>query len=56
MRRFAVIGLGRFRQKLVIALRPQSVDRLDTAIMGMGQGSEAFEADLAKLPQEQGQP
>ena len=42
MRRFAVIGLGGFGQKRVI--------------VGMGQGSEASETEMAKIPQEQDQP
>ncbi len=84
MKRFAVIGLGRFGQKLAIALsmsgaeviaidrdrtrvdrirdqvthavrldstdaealRAQGVDRVDAAIVGMGQGGEAFEAAI----------
>jgi trk system potassium uptake protein TrkA len=82
MRRFAVIGLGRFGRKLAIALsmsgaeviaidrdravvdqirdqvthavrldsrdaealRVQGVDKVDAAIVGMGEGGEAFEA------------
>ncbi|MHC5061922.1 MAG: potassium channel family protein [Planctomycetota bacterium] len=84
MRRFAVIGLGRFGQKLAIALsmsgaeviaidrdriiieqirdqvshavrldstdeealRSQGVDKVDVAIVGMGQGGRAFESAI----------